>query len=447
MVARPVAIACAGLTLLLAAVADGQTPRRAAAPAGFQATGTQTQEGVELRWTRTPSSASRLAVQRYEIPQGWRTVSEVSRQATRFVDSEVRPQRAYVYRIEAVDRSDRKSSTPPVCVAVVPEVSLNPNATVTLRVTNEAELREAARRASQSDVRILIDREVVLTDDSIGFASDQHGVLIEGTGPAAALRFTWRWDGRGDWGDRPGRNGLEFRNRETIVRGLRIVGYEGAGSALKHNGNPDRSRPAQFTVVDCHFAEIGNRAYPFRNNMPVARINTDVWYTNAIASHADDTHTLVAGCTFANCCTNSFYGHCLYLTTNNVVVVNNRFVDCGHAIVAGGPEGEEFNLVLGNEIVGTRPEIDRTGQAVPPYLIGLSRKPQAFAFNRVSGQFRSMFRLDSAADMRRHHIDHNDYRGVDCDVWAGPGNPLNARQWHETGFDANSQFPNLAIVR
>lgn len=413
----------------------------AATASGFELTGRATGEGVELRWTRGPAGTTGYAIQLYQPTEGWRETARVGAQILRHVATGATPQPVYCYRVEAAGAAGRKTHSAVVCVPIVPEPTLNPQSVVTIKVGNEAELRDAARRSQQADVRILIDRPIELKDNGIAFHSDRYGVLIEGTTPAAGLRFSWRRADKGNWDSGAARNGLEFRNRESIVRNLRISGYEGAGSALKHNGGGDRSQPSQFTVVNCRFEDIGTISHPFRDNMSVARVNTDVWYTNAIASHAEATRTWIVGCTFLRCCTNSFYGHCLYLTTREVMVVNNQFVDCGHAIVAGGPAGDEFNLVVGNEIKGTRPEIDRNGRPAPPYFVGLSQKPQMIAFNRLAGEFRSMFRLDSAADLRRHHVNYNDYRSVAYGDWSGPTDRMNPAEWQRAGFDRESLLP------
>lgn len=93
------------------------------------------------------------------------------------------PTGGWCYRIATADRGGRKVYTPVVCVPLPPGVSFDPSRGVTLRVANEAELREAARRSRQAGVRILIDREIVLPGQGLGFYCDGHGMRIEGMGP------------------------------------------------------------------------------------------------------------------------------------------------------------------------------------------------------------------------------------------------------------------------
>lgn len=304
----------------------------------------------------------------------------------------------------------------------------------TLLVTNEAQLRGAARLSARTDINILIDR-VIVTTGGISFPKSDSIVRILGVGDSAGIRFDMRFNG--DWSDPAfrARNGLELHCRQAIIRGITFSDYEWLGSAIKGHVRE------LLDISGCTFENIGTIQFPHKKEPP--KTADDTLYNQVIgAHHLWTAHVSISKCVFSNCALNNHrWSHCIYSSARSVTVADNLFSQCGNPFALSGGKGRGGNVVIGNRITDPRPVEDAYGVVRPPYLASVAAgTPAVYVFNKIEGRFSNPW--TGHPDPAIHLIDFNDYSQMSFTrAWAsdtGRGVSLSIDQWRDLGFDVHS---------
>lgn len=307
----------------------------------------------------------------------------------------------------------------------------------TLLVTNEDQLRGAARLSGHTDINILIDRKIV-SKGGIVFPKSNSVVRVLGVGESAEIHFDMRFDGNWSAAGFRSTNGFEFHCRQAIMRGVIVSGYEWLGSAIKGHVSE------LLDISKCRFEDIGTIQFPHKTTPP--KIASDTLYNQVIgAHHLWTAHVSISNCVFVRCALNNHrWTHCIYTSAGSVSVTDNVFSNCGNPFCVSGGNRRGGNLVCGNKVKDPRPVEDANGIVRPPFLAIIAADcPAVFAFNEIHGLFSSPW--TGQPDPTIHYVDFNDYSEMSYTrAWAsdtGRGVSLSFEQWRDGGFDVHSSAP------
>jgi hypothetical protein len=304
-------------------------------------------------------------------------------------------------------------------------------------VTNEAQLRAAARLTESTSINILIDRRIIL-HEGVTFPTSESIVRIIGVGDDAHIEFAFGFSG--DWGDATAKpeNGLSLNCRQAVLRGLTFSGYDALGSAIK--GETEEL----LDISDCTFRDIGTKRFAPKVAHP--RQSQDAFCNQCIGAHKmAHGHISITNSRFINCIHSSHqWSHVIYCSARSVSILGNRFERCGNPFAVGGKLGVSGINIFGNTVVEPALQpLPSSGREEAAYIAGLHGDFVAFLFNTFQGEFYRPWTGHPRS--RLHLIDFNDYSGaVYKGAWAADLDKqeyITFEQWRARGFDNHSRPP------
>ncbi|MFO0973681.1 MAG: hypothetical protein U1A27_09620 [Phycisphaerae bacterium] len=306
-----------------------------------------------------------------------------------------------------------------------------------VRVASEAELRAAAARSERESVNIVIDSAITVRH-GVYFPPSESIVRLTGVTPEASLTFEMAYGSAAAARDHREENGLEFHCRQAIVTGLTLHGYDKRGALLKGH-----TRELLY-VGHCTFEGVGTRQYPLA--AAAARNAEETVCNHCIAAHElRQAHVSVVNCTFRRCALSAQrWSHCVYVSARSVVVMGNKFDECGNPFSIGGSAPGASVTVIGNEVSHPQATPGADGRVHAAFMASLTESDfAAYVGNRFAGRFETPWTGQPTAGL--HWVDYNDYGAAAvAGPWGahtGRGEWIGWEKWRSMGFDGHSTPP------
>ena len=226
-------------------------------------------------------------------------------------------------------------------------------------------------------------------------------------------------------------NGIEFFAQNVTMENVKIVGFDGGGSAVKcYIDN-------RLEMKNVTFENIGAVVHPFLAPEPIPSAYY-TWGGQPVGGRARI--SIFIDCTWENCALDNLYTHCVYLTGEQLYVFASRTIKSGHPMKFL-PSGERSNqlVVLINNSFDLLPVPFRTSEMRLPFLL-LPYQPlvaisNEFTWDESTDKWHGSPLWNRAPDrMVDSVLRHNIYRGlVDRNMtWMVPsdtGKPVSLEIW------------------
>ena len=232
--------------------------------------------------------------------------------------------------------------------------------------------------------------------------------------------------------------GIEFWSQKAYADDLRIVGFDGGGSAIKCyiDGSLELRRVS--------FVDVGSTVHPFFAPEPVATAD-DCWFSQPVGGSAQ--FATLIDCTWENCSTNSFYSHCVYLTGQEMLMRGCRTIRSGHPVkfLAAGDSAKRVVTLVDNDFEVV-PVPFRTSEKKLPSLL-LPYQPTVVlrnVFRWPAGDWHIAPVSDRAPNqIAASRFEHNVYVGP-CSAetwWNAPasGSWISLSNW-QTGIEPSGEW-------
>ncbi len=265
-----------------------------------------------------------------------------------------------------------------------------------------------------------------------------HGSSVSIRGNGHTLDMTAQDYQLGVTGKEDRTAGIEFWSQKAYADDLRIVGFDGGGSAIKCyiDGSLELRRVS--------FVDVGSTVRPFFAPEPVATAD-DCWFSQPVGGRAQ--FVTLIDCTWENCSTNNFYSHCVYLTGQELLMQGCRTIRSGHPVkfLAAGDSAKRVVTLMDNDFEVV-PTPYRTSEKKLPTLLLLYQPTVALrnVFRWPAGDWHIRPVSDREPDqVAASRFEDNVYIGPhSADMWwsaPGSGRWMSLGDWR-TGIEPSGEW-------